>query len=142
MPADLSTVQDIVRAAYQPYVARIGREPGPMADDYTALIACGAVHVVEQDGDVLGLIVLKPEADALLIENVAVAPAAQGGGLGRLLLHFAEEAAAAAGFTAVTLYTNEAMTENLAIYARYGYRETDRREEKGFRRVYMRKVLR
>jgi hypothetical protein len=34
------------------------------------------------------------------------------------------------------------MTENQAIYARLGYRETGRRTEDGYQRVYMEKDLR
>ena len=33
------------------------------------------------------------------------------------------------------------MTENLAIYARLGYRETGRRTEDGYHRVFMEKLL-
>jgi hypothetical protein len=33
------------------------------------------------------------------------------------------------------------MVENLAIYARLGYRETARRAEDGYRRVFMEKLL-
>ena len=33
------------------------------------------------------------------------------------------------------------MTENVALYARIGYMEVDRRTERGFPRVYMRKRL-
>ena len=33
------------------------------------------------------------------------------------------------------------MTENIAMYARGGYEEIDRRTERGFPRVYMRKQL-
>jgi hypothetical protein len=51
-------VLEIVRAAYCPYVSRIGREPGPMPDDYQKLIADRRVHVVEQDGIVSGILVL------------------------------------------------------------------------------------
>ena len=138
---DLPAVQEIIRAAYTPYVTRIGREPGPMLDDYAKLIAENWVHVAERDGVVRGLIVLIPRDDAMLLDNVAVAPEAQGSGLGRLLLAFAEHAAVAAGYIAMTLYTNEAMTENIALYTRVGYTETHRAEEKGLRRVYMRKFL-
>jgi ribosomal protein S18 acetylase RimI-like enzyme len=73
---------------------------------------------------------------------VAVAPEVQGSGLGRLMLEFAEQAAIKAGYHAIRLYTNEAMTENIALYSRIGYAETHRVEEKGLRRVYMRKPLR
>ena len=33
------------------------------------------------------------------------------------------------------------MTENLALYLRLGYEETDRKTVDGYRRVYMRKLL-
>lgn len=39
------------------------------------------------------------------------------------------------------LYTNEAMIENLALYAHLGFAETRRLVEDGYRRVYMEKHL-
>ncbi len=139
--ADLAAVEWIVRAAYGHHVVRIGREPGPMLDDYGALIAAGRVHVVAHEDEVQGLLVLIPEEAAMLPENLAVSPNAQGLGLGRRLLEFAEAAARASGYSAIRLYTNEAMTENIGLYARIGYVETHRVEEKGLRRVYMVKRL-
>lgn len=138
---DLAAVQEIVRASYAHYTARIGREPGPMLDDYAVLIGEGRVQVAERDGIVQGVLVLIQQGDAMLLDNVAVAPAAQGSGLGRMMLEFAEQAAVEAGYRAIKLYTNEAMTENVALYKRIGYAETHRVEEKGLRRVYMRKPL-
>ncbi len=138
---DLGTVEAIVRSAYVHYVPRIGREPGPMLDDYASLIRDGRVHVIEHDGIVQGVLVLIPQVDAMLLDNIAISPAAQGLGLGRIMLTFAEAAAAAAGYSAIRLYTNEAMTENIALYTRVGYSETHRAEEKGLRRVYMSKPL-
>jgi ribosomal protein S18 acetylase RimI-like enzyme len=138
---DLQAVEEIVRAAYSHYVPRIGRQPGPMLDDYGALIEQGRVHVVERDGVVQGILVLIPQEDAMLLDNIAVAPAAQGLGQGRIMLDFAERAAIAAGYRTIKLYTNEAMTENIGIYARRGYSETHRVEENGLRRVYMVKRL-
>jgi len=138
---DLRAVEEIVRAAYFPYVSRIGREPGPMLEDYRKSIADRRVHVVEQDGIVSGVLVLIPERDAMLLDNVAVAPSAQGLGLGRKMLEFAERAARDAGLRSIRLYTNEAMTENISLYCRIGYCETHRAEEKGLRRIYMTKQL-
>lgn len=77
----------------------------------------------------------------MLLDNVAVDPIRQGSGVGRKLLAFAEQAALKAGYRSIRLYTNEAMTENIALYARIGYVETHRGEEKGLRRVYMTKQL-
>jgi GNAT superfamily N-acetyltransferase len=138
---DLRAVEEIVRAAYFPYVSRIGRKPGPMLDDYRKLIADRHVHVVEQDGVVSGILVLIPERDVMLLDNVAVAPFAQGLGLGRKMLEFAERAAQDAELCSIRLYTNEAMTENISLYSRIGYSETHRAEENGLRRVYMIKQL-
>ncbi|WP_229837150.1 hypothetical protein, partial [Dactylosporangium sucinum] len=39
------------------------------------------------------------------------------------------------------LYTNEAMTEDLAYYSRRRYVETHRAEQDGLRRVFFRKVV-
>lgn len=47
----------------------------------------------------------------------------------------------ARGLNRLSLYTNEVMTENLAIYSRLGYREVDRREAEGYRRVFMEKYI-
>lgn len=139
---DLDAVQRIVDDAYAPYIARIGRKPGPMLDDYADLIDGGNVTVLEHDGAVKGLLVLMLEGDGMLLDNIAIHPAAQGMGFGGRLMRLAEETAREAGCAAIRLYTNEAMTENIAIYQRAGYLETHRGEEKGLRRVYMTKALR
>lgn len=139
--ADLRAIERIVEAAYSPYVARIGRKPGPMLDDYAALIRQERVHVLACDSQVQGLLVLVPEAETMLLDNVAIAPEAQGHGLGRALLQAAEVIARDTGHARIRLYTNEAMVENITLYARYGYVETRRAEEKGLHRVYMEKSL-
>jgi ribosomal protein S18 acetylase RimI-like enzyme len=138
---DLPAVENVVRRAYAHYVDRIGQKPSPMSDDYGALINSGHVYVVEEDGRIQAIIVLIAEDHALLLDNVAVLPSAQGMGLGRMLLEFAEQSARRCGFRFIKLYTNEAMTENLNLYRRIGYRETHRAEEKGLKRVYMLKEL-
>jgi len=140
-PRDLAAVEGIVRSAYAPYVSRIGRRPGPMLDDYAALIRNRHVHVLCDESGLVGLVVLIPEEHAMLLDNIAVRPDAQGRGHGRALLAFAERAARERGLHTIRLYTNEAMTENIALYRRMGFAETHRAEEMGFRRVYMTKLL-
>ena len=111
-----------------------------MLDDYAALVSKKRVHVLSEDG-IKGILVLIPEDRAMLLDNIAVDPDAQGRGYGRSLLEFAEQSALAAGCESIRLYTNEAMTENIALYSRIGYVETHRAEENGLRRVYMSKRL-
>jgi GNAT superfamily N-acetyltransferase len=139
--ADAASVTAIVREAYSIYIARNGKIPGPMRDDYAALIDAGLVHVLEDAAEVLGLVVLIPEQQSMLLDNVAVAPHAQGRGLGVRLIGFAEQQARAAGFAVIRLYTQDVMVENLALYARLGFVETHRGEEIGLNRVYMSKTL-
>lgn len=138
---DLPDIERIVAQAYGHYVARIGATPGPMLDDYPARIAQGVLHVLRVRDTVQAVLVLIPEADCLLLDNIAVAPQAQGKGYGRDLMQFAENAARRAGYASIRLYTQEKMTENIAIYRRYGYVETHRAEEIGLKRVFMRKPL-
>jgi ribosomal protein S18 acetylase RimI-like enzyme len=138
---DLAAIEAIVESAYARYVPIIGRKPGPMLDDYRALIDKGHVYVLSDGGGISAILVLIPEEHAMLLDNVAVSPHAQGRGHGRALIAFAERMARERGLRAIRLYTNEAMTENVALYGRLGFVETHRREEQGFRRVYMAKLL-
>ena len=140
-PADVAAVEACVREAYALYIPRIGREPAPMTVDYAELVAGGEVWVAAEGEAVVGVLVLRPKPGSLFLENVAVAPARQGSGIGSALLRFAEEQAEGLGLREVTLYTNEAMTENLSFYPARGYEELERRFDEGFHRVFFRKRL-
>jgi len=112
-----------------------------MLQDYAEVIATDEAFVAECDGALCGVLVFMETADGFLIDNVAVLPALKGRGIGRALLVHAEDQARRRGYDSVYLYTNEAMVENIALYARVGYVEYERRQEEGFRRVFMRKRL-
>lgn len=139
--ADADKLAALVDRAYRPYVERLGRQPGPMTDDYAEVIRDRDVTLVESEGAIVGAIVLGLSDEGFTIDNVAVHPTHRGRGLGRALLEFAEEEARRAGFDSIHLYTHERMIENLALYARIGYVEYERRSENGFSRVFMRKRL-
>ena len=83
VPEDVSEVAALVDRAYTGYIVRIGRKPAPMLDDYAVLIADGLVRVLCRDGRICGVLVLIENDDHLLLDNVAVAPEAQGLGIGR-----------------------------------------------------------
>ena len=140
--ADVPRIEQIVNDAYTPYISRIGRVPAPMTVDYHRLVATTSnASVLVVDSSILGVIVTVVEPDHLMIENVAVTPAAHGRGYGRTLLAHAEQQARELGLLQMRLYTNAAMTENLNLYPRIGYREVARRSEDGFDRVYFSKDL-
>ena len=140
--ADVPVIERCARAAYGKYVERIGREPAPMVADFATAIGEGRVRVIERDGRVAGYAVVEHRADELHLENVAVFPECAGDGLGRQLVASVEDEAHRLGLARLTLYTNAAMHENLALYPRLGYVEIDRRREDGFDRVYFEKTLR
>ncbi len=130
---DATAITECVAAAYLHYIARLGKPPRPMLDDYKAVIQQHSVLVLTNGtgGKIIGVLVLIRQTSSLFVDNVAVHPAYQARGLGRQLMAVAEEEARRLGFTTVTLYTNERMTENIEIYKRLGYTETERKTETG-----------
>jgi ribosomal protein S18 acetylase RimI-like enzyme len=126
--ADAAAVRALSRAAYAKWVPLIGREPKPMTADYEGALARHRFDLAYLGGELAALIETVPEHDHLLVENVAVAPDYQGLGLGRRLMAHAEGLAAAMNYAEIRLYTNARFAENIALYARLGYR-VDREEE-------------
>lgn len=139
--AEAPTVTALVQRAYAPWIAAVGRRPAPMDDDYAARCAAGQAFVRECDGAPAGMLVLEDAPDHLWLDTIAVDPAWQGRGIGRALLAFAEEEARRRNLPELRLLTHQAMLSNIALYARLGYVETDRRVEDGFARVFMAKRL-
>lgn len=113
-----------------------------MLQDYSAVIRTEHVVIAETNGEVAGVLVLCETPDGFLVDNVAVFPSRKGHGVGRALLLHAEQEARARGHASLYLYTNEKMYENIAMYIKVGYVEYERRQEEGFRRVFLRKALR
>jgi ribosomal protein S18 acetylase RimI-like enzyme len=112
-----------------------------MLQDYAAVIREQQVVIAEADGELAGVLVLAETDEGFLIDNVAVHPSRKGQGIGKALLVHAEREAVARGYESVYLFTNEKMTENIAMYTKAGYVEYDRRQERDFRRVFLRKSL-
>ena len=139
--ADVPAIAEIVEQAYRHYIARIGKPPGPMLDDYATRVLDGAVWVLDEGAEIAALIVLLPAPNYLLLDNIAVSPARQGLGLGQRLLVFAEAEALRRGYREIRLYTHQTMVENQRLYASIGYEETGRGAEAGYDRVFMRKQL-
>ena len=123
---DRYTIAKLTRAAYEPYVKRLGYKPKPMAADHALWIEDGSVWVLEQSDEIVAAIVLLHGPDGLLVYNIAVAPPAQRKGLGSRLMAFAEQEAKAAGHEQIILYTDEKMTENMTFYEKLGYTRYNR----------------
>jgi ribosomal protein S18 acetylase RimI-like enzyme len=138
---DVESVRSVVDAAYRHYIARIGKPPGPMLDNYARRIADAQTWVLEDAGRILGILVLEQGPPGLLLDNIAVLPGSQGKGFGRALIAFAEAEARRRGLGEIHLYTHALMSENIALYRRIGFIEARRANEKGYDRIYMTKRL-
>ncbi|KAJ5092008.1 hypothetical protein NUU61_006878 [Penicillium alfredii] len=140
---DAPTIKSIVDASYSKYIERIGKPPAPMTVDYIQVIKSQPVLVLRNDTTILGCVILSTDSgcEPTNIENIFVDPAAQGQGYGRVLLGGVEKRARAKDRSALTLYTNAKMYENLGLYAKLGFKETESRTEDGYERVYFRKDL-
>jgi len=125
--ADVATVAAITDAAYAKWMPVIGRKPKPMVADHAAAIRDHIVELAALDGRIVGLIELIRATDHLLLESIAIDPAAQGQGIGRRLMQRVEDRATDMGYSLVRLYTNKAFAANLDFYRRLGY--TIEREE-------------
>ena len=120
-PGDAAAIRVLVRAAYAKWVPVLGREPRPMQADYEAAVREHDFDIAERDGAMIALIETMLRDDHLWIENIAVAPVAQGQGLGTLLLERSEARARAAGRQELRLLTNGRMAANIALYRRVGF---------------------
>lgn len=169
--ADCIAVAGCAEAAYQMYIERIGKPPAPMVADFRSQIAEGKVYVLEQyplsqEQPLLGFVVCFKsnarhaesvrsttrenkgtkkdncaKAQTYFLENIAVNPHSQRAGHGNRLIKHVFALATDNNCSAVELYTNEMMTENIAWYKKLGFSEINRVFEDGFNRVYMRLAL-
>jgi N-acetylglutamate synthase-like GNAT family acetyltransferase len=120
-PADSKAIAALTREAYAKWIAVIGRAPKPMSADYDVAVREHLIELLYAEGALVALIECIRERDHLLIENLAVAPP-QGHGHGKHLMAHAEDLARQLGLREIRLYTNKLFAENIAFYAKLGYR--------------------
>jgi len=121
---DAALVRIVSAEAYTPaYQAIIGAVPKPASEAYDDWIKAGNVWLAELDGEAVGVLVLEPLPDHLMVYSIAVLPGHQGTGLGKVLLSFAETQALNKGYAEVRLYTNPRIKRNVSFYRHHGFVE-------------------
>lgn len=140
--ADATTIRDLTRQAYAKWVPLIGREPRPMTVNYDRAVVDHMIDLYEVDGEAVALIEVVPQAQHLLIENIAVRPDHQGKRISELLLSHAETIARSLHLAELRLYTNAAFISNIEFYARRGFQEFHREPfPAGGVTVHMKKMI-
>lgn len=140
-PTDAPACADLVERAYAVHLPRMDRVPGPMLADYDAVVRDAEVWLAEDATGITGLLVLRPEDGALLLDNLAVRPDRQRSGLGGSLLAAAERRARELGLPAIRLFTHVTMIENQRFYESRGYERVRRDTVDGYDRLFYVKRL-
>ena len=121
---DAAGLTQAIEDAYAIYRGR-GIALPPVSDAIAKAIAETPVFVADQDGTIVGGVILRLEESAQ-IENVAVAQDGMGKGVGTSLIARAEKEACERGYASLTLATHEDLTDNLRYYTRLGWTQTGR----------------
>ena len=140
MPEDAAALVAIAEAAYQPYIAEMGRKPAPMVADFDAHIAKDICLVLWLAGKIAGYAIILDRADGYWLENIAVHPEHHKKGLGTALIE-AVEAFIRPRADHYQLYTNIVMQSNARWYLSLGFKQTKEAIEDGFHRLYLKKNL-
>ena len=138
--SDLEFVRQCAERAYEGYIDRIGQPPAPMVADFAESLNKQELEVICLEAPV-GFVASYEQNGRLFVENIAIHPDHQNQGIASQVFLLLEDRCRQTGLTAIELYTNEKMTENLDFYSMLGFVETDRRRDSGFSRVYFKKTV-
>jgi predicted N-acetyltransferase YhbS len=152
---DAAVLAATIAAAFEQYRGRLVPESAAFretADAITRELAAGSDAIIaEQDGEVLGCVMIKPADDSddgssadLYFGRLSVTPAARGRGIARRLVEAVEDEARRRGLAGVRLGVRIVLTENQRLFTSLGYVETSREAHPGFDHptsISMRKAL-
>ncbi len=94
----------------------------------------GIVLLAEAGAALVGSVFLTRRPDVMYLGKLAVDTARQGQGIGRQLFEAAADAARAEGYREIELQARVELTENHAVFAAMGFRETGRTAHVGYDR--------
>jgi len=135
---DAAALQDCMIAAYSVYLETMrGISFPPLEVDYASEFVDYPTWVAELDGLVAVGLIMTFSSGVASIANIAVHPAAQGSGVGRVLLELAERQAREEGCSRMRLATHILLKQNVSLYQHFGWEVVDQDSL----RTYMEKRL-
>jgi ribosomal protein S18 acetylase RimI-like enzyme len=146
--ADAPAVAATIAAAFEQYRGRLEPESGAFRETAEGIAAelardSGAI-LAEQNGKVLGCVMLKIVEGDLYFGRLSVVPAARGRGIARRLVEAVEDEARRRELAGVRLGVRIVLTENQELFTSMGYVEIGREAHEGFDHptsINMRKAL-
>lgn len=132
--ADIPELNKLINSAYRGESSRAGwTTEADLLDgiridegELTNILSARENTIVkyEQDGGLYGCVLLQEKAETTYIGMLTVSPELQGKGIGKLLLHAAEEEAKKNGFTKTEMTVISVRNELIDWYKRHGYYDT------------------
>jgi GNAT superfamily N-acetyltransferase len=135
--ADWEAVRALILEAFAAMQRRIDPPSSALrltAGSMAADAAAGALLLAERREGIVGCLFVRPKADALYLAKLAVRPALQGRGIGRLLVEAARLEARGLGLVWLELQTRVELVDNHAAFARMGFARTGETAHPGFDR--------
>ncbi len=144
IPSDSVSITNCMRESFKKYVPLIGKEPEPMILNYDEVIRNEFVYVMEvkDTAELIGAIVLaNGDKDFMWLDILGIYDKFQNFGYGKKLIKYGESVMREKGFKESRVFTNVKFANTIAIYKHLGYVEYDRREDRGYDRVFLKKTL-
>ena len=133
---DASALAACIDRAYSVYASRINDLPA-VSEGLEFDIVDNAVWIAEDDGEIVGGLVLVLHPTYATLANIAVDPSTGGTGLGKALIERAEDACRKLKISCIKLSTHIKMPENVSFYEHLGWHVINHKGNK----VMMEKVI-
>lgn len=133
---DAAAIAAVIAASFAQYRGRLVPESGAFRETAAAVAAeldrgAGAI-VAEQNGEMLGCVLVEEKEGDLYFGRLSVLPSARGLGLAKRLIEAVEAEARRRGLAGVRLGVRVVLTDNQRLFQALGYRETSREAHPGF----------
>jgi ribosomal protein S18 acetylase RimI-like enzyme len=145
-PAQLASVDALMRLAFTPYMRRLGREVAADAYGwYAEAIVKGDIYVSLDGGEIVGAIATRPGDTNVELAHVGVSPTRQKSGIASFMIGRIAEIARSKGVQTLSLTTAEMMEDRIRLYRRHGFeivrRGLPEHGKDAHMRVHMERVL-
>jgi predicted N-acetyltransferase YhbS len=146
--ADATAIAAVIAASFAQYRGQLVPESGAFRETAATIAAelqrgAGAI-VAEQNGEMLGCVLVEEKEGDLYFGRLSVLPSARGQSLSKRLIGAVEAEARRRGLAGVRLGVRVVLTDNQRLFLALGYRETSREAHPGFNHptsINMRKPL-
>ncbi|GAB4207143.1 MAG: GNAT family N-acetyltransferase [Roseiflexaceae bacterium] len=133
--ADYPAALAVMQAAFAEFDGLLDPPSGVHKETVASMrkrLGAGGLLLAELDGQLVGMVLYRPEEDQLYMGRLSVLPTFRRRGIGGLLIDAVEQRARALGLGRIDLGVRVALTEQRASYERRGYRVVSAHTHPGY----------